>query len=634
MYKVSVPIVRYYENIEENIRQLRRLGAERVFLCPSIRLGTDEETKRETDVLARCIPRYREAGFEVGVWINSIGHGGDLVGMAGGTHEGWTNIRGIQGRSPSDSFCPLDENFANTICRNVRMIAACKPDMIQLDDDYRLSTRAGDSGCACKLHMAEFCRRLGETITHEELIEKVFLGEPNRYRKVWYDLQGDTLRDFARKIRAAADEVDPSIPMSACACLTTWDEDGTDSIEISRILAGSSGKPFLRFIGAPYHAVTWGLPNSNLGFTVEMNRMQAHWCENTGIEIFTEGDVYPRPRSYTPASYLENFDTMLRAAGCVDGILKYGIDYNASPVYETGYADRAERNRPDYAAIERMFGDKTAVGVNVACQMKTFMGRVIRDRRELHGEYTEELHQQEQELLVNASVPITYGDAGVRTVFGENARYIDLPVSGGLLLDTAAAEILQARGFDAGLLTAEPVRTLTEEFFPADNERLTAVESAGLYALTAADGAEMLQEYRTPEPRVGAYRYENKDGVRVCVLGCNAKQAKYNRRYMQNYCRQRMIASALTWLNRGPLPAVCTGHPNLYILCKKGADGSMAVGLWNNFADEVFAPTVTLDGDYEAVSFLRCAGKTEGDRFVFETDIPAFGFAAFEVKPK
>ena len=61
-----------------------------------------------------------------------------------------------------------------------------------------------------------------------------------------------------------------------------------------------------------------------------------------------EGDVYPRPRINCPASYLEGFDTAIRASGCTDGILKYGLDYTANADYETGYARFHERNTPLY----------------------------------------------------------------------------------------------------------------------------------------------------------------------------------------------------------------------------------------------------------------------------------------------
>jgi hypothetical protein len=62
---------------------------------------------------------------------------------------------------------------------------------------------------------------------------------------------GDSLRDFARKMRESADKVDPSIRMGFCSGYTSWDLEGADAIELTKIFAGDN-KPFLRYTGAPY----------------------------------------------------------------------------------------------------------------------------------------------------------------------------------------------------------------------------------------------------------------------------------------------------------------------------------------------------------------------------------------------
>ena len=87
----------------------------------------------------------------------------------------------------------------------------------------------------------------------------------------------------------------------------------------------------------------------------------------------------------------------------------------------------------------------------------------------------------------------------------------------------------------------------------------------------------------------------------------------------------------IPWLGKEPLPAYVYGHPALYMQCKKGADGSLAVGLWNFHADIAFAPTVELNGSYSKVEFINCNGELNGNKLTL-TDIPAFGFIGFEVK--
>jgi hypothetical protein len=86
----------------------------------------------------------------------------------------------------------------------------------------------------------------------------------------------------------------------------------------------------------------------------------------------------------------------------------------------------------------------------------------------------------------------------------------------------------------------------------------------------------------------------------------------------------------IPWLSGKKLPAHIYGNPSLYIQCKKN-DSSLAVGLWNFFADPVWNPTVQLDKEYASIRCIHCEGRIDGDRALL-SDIAPFGFAAFEVK--
>jgi hypothetical protein len=75
---------------------------------------------------------------------------------------------------------------------------------------------------------------------------------------------------------------------------------------------------------------------------------------------------------------------------------------------------------------------------------------------------------------------------------------------------------------------------------------------------------------------------------------------------------------------------MCYGAPQLYILCKKD-ESSMAVGLWNLFADGVLNPVIELDQYYTSADFYHCGGRLEGDKLLLDEEIPPFGFAFFTV---
>ena len=57
----------------------------------------------------------------------------------------------------------------------------------------------------------------------------------------------------------------------------------------------------------------------------------------------------------------------------------------------------------------------------------------------------------------------------------------------------------------------------------------------------------------------------------------------------------------------------------------------MAVGLWNLFPDAVLSPVIALDKAYSRAEFINCSGSLDGDRVRLDADIPAYGFAGFEV---
>ena len=80
----------------------------------------------------------------------------------------------------------------------------------------------------------------------------------------------NTLLDFAKKLRATVGAIAPHIRMSACAVLENWDYCGTDMIEDAKL--------------------------------------QAKWCRDNGVEVFSEGDVYPRPRYRCSSKRLELYD--------------------------------------------------------------------------------------------------------------------------------------------------------------------------------------------------------------------------------------------------------------------------------------------------------------------------------------
>ncbi|MDD4891888.1 MAG: hypothetical protein PHU85_18360, partial [Phycisphaerae bacterium] len=336
LYRLSVPVMNSNltdETREQHLIELRRAMTDRVFIALDRCLATEGDPERLALMsrLSDNIAYFAKHGLDVGVWTPTLGFGVPLARKDVANVDSFTRITSIKGAVGKDAFCPMDERFTALIGGLVTDIARAGARLIMLDDELCLSVRPG-LGCACDLHMAEYRRRIDESIDRADLTRKVFSGGPSRYRDAWLDLMGDTLKGFCRKVRAAVDSVDPAIRLGFCAGYTSWDVEGADALELTRILAGKT-RGFLRFTGAPYWISLRRFRGQTLQTVIESVRMQEAWCAGSGVEVFHEADSYPRPRYHVPAALVECYDLCLRASGGMDG-LKYLMDYTSSPLNE------------------------------------------------------------------------------------------------------------------------------------------------------------------------------------------------------------------------------------------------------------------------------------------------------------
>ena len=350
MYSVYVPIDSGHlerSGRETVVAALREAGVSRVFLTIGAQRADHAVRTEIFRTLGENIRYLRERGFTVGVWLWAFMLNDPMP---------FSHMTTLHGSENANEYCPADPDYRAFVADYIKDAAREKPDIILLDDDLRFGHQGGLC-CLCPHHVADLSARLGEAIDPATFAEKAFTGGANRYRDAYMASMADSLRAYAKELRAAVDSVDPTIRMGQCACISTWDVEGTDSAEISLLLAGNT-KPFLRTIGAPYWAESKGWDN-RLADVIELTRIESLWAADRGIEVISEGDVFPRPRWMIPAAYLECFDIALRAAHCNDGILKYMCDYNSSAVtYEPGYLAQHNAHRADYEKIAAAFMGK------------------------------------------------------------------------------------------------------------------------------------------------------------------------------------------------------------------------------------------------------------------------------------
>lgn len=648
MHIISVPISMSQVNdktLPIYLEHLRRCRATRVFLggLGNIYMKTGLN-HTDPDHIRRTITYFRNAGIEVAIWVPSFGNGHALTPIQAVTDStaSYTQITGIHGEARENlSACPLDENFVKDYCAGIQSVAALGPDMIMLDDDFRFNIRIKvHFACFCDLHLKEYYTRIGEVIPREKLEKILLTGGKNKYRTELLKLFHDTLIGFAHKVRAAVDTVDPTIRVGACTH-QTWDLHGTDPLEIAKAFAGKT-KPFTRIAGAPFR-------NPDIIPILENSRQQCAWGKNSDVEMFSEGDTFPRPRIRIPSKPMELFDLMLCADGCTDGILAYVECYDNKPDYEEGYVNRFAKNNSLRDSVFALFRNKTPVGVEVA---------TIPHKAE-DWELPQNLHPMTAEMLTFAadspardllsanSIPTCYCADGTYPllIIGENARHIALErLNAGAILDAAAAQILESRGVDVGLdsLTA---LTAGDERYCSSGEVINRINCARLH-IRCKEGSQVLSHF-VPGEYPASYRYENKDGQRFYVLAfdlyrswCNNIAGRpdfephlknYRPNFEVNYYRQTDLVNSIEWICGKKLPAVTFKNPNLYVLASKN-NNAMAVALANVHLDDVYEPVITLDKPYTSIQFINCTGRLK-DNKVYIDHIPPYGFAAFEVTP-
>ncbi len=638
MYKITVPtiVTNGHFNKEKTLSELKRCGAHRVALAIDREIDYTFSAPENLNLIEELTKYYKKNGFETLIWLGeTLGHSGGPVT----NRMKYTYVRPLGAQEDINALCPMDESFIADFSDWVKSIAACGPDMIMLDDDFRLGIKGG-IGCCCDLHLHALEKDLGEKLCREDLPSLVFEGGKNKYRTAWLKAQGNSLKSFAKALRNAVNEINPEVRLGYCTTPCSWDSDGTDPIELANIFAGKT-KPFLRSFGAPYHV---RLAMQKLGAVVEHTRTQGYWCKNSGVELMSEGDTYPRPRTAsTPAAYLECYDMILRATDSTDGILKYMLDYVSHGDYETGYVDAMLRNRKNYELIAKHFDGKTCTGVRPFVAKQLFENGEFSYNAATEEELQWSLRSAAANFSAQCSLPTSYEKGGVNLCFGEHARHIPLEdLSLGNVIDYPAAVILEKRGVDVGISFAEPytfpeAKGFTDlpcEYFPQEDNYVRLNPGPSLQNIKTKKDARVLSYFKAGNDTVsGAFEYTNNQGMSFLVLPFDVQRSNtYG--WLDSYCRRRQVTSFVNRAGTAPLDAYLEGnHPGMYIITKK-SHNKLAVGLWNLFEDTVYNCPIILAHPVKDITYINCAGTTDKEKegtVTISTPIYPFSFAGFEI---
>ncbi len=242
--------------------------------------------------------RLDEMGLKCGVLVQaSVGHGwvlGDMFPYQ--QHVNFTNGKAVR------SVCPLDEDFKDYIYNVMATIASYEPECIMVDDDFRTIWYKGE-GCACPLHMSEFNRLAGSSLTDRELWEIVNSSslKKKEYTDLFIKTQRDSLVECAKVMRAGIDSVNPNLPASYCCC----GNNAEFAYEIASVLAGEGNPITVRINNGNY------TPAGARHFSRAFHRAATQIAKLKGKAdiILAETDTCPQNRYSTGAMSLHTHYT-------------------------------------------------------------------------------------------------------------------------------------------------------------------------------------------------------------------------------------------------------------------------------------------------------------------------------------
>lgn len=635
MYKITVPtiVTNGHFNKEKTLSELKRAGAHRIALAIDREMEHKFSSPENLELIKELIEYFEANGLETLVWLGeTFGHDGSPTTEP----SPYTRMRHFD-KYDMKSFCPLDPVFQKDFANWVKNIAKSGAKMIMVDDDYRMNCRSQHAiGCWCERHMKLMCDEVGETLTADEFYKKAFTGGKNRYRDAWLKVQGGSMLEFSKMLRRELDTVSPTTRLGMCAC-SRWDVSGADILENTLALAGGT-KPFFRAMGAPY----WG---NRLGVIIEHVRAELDWFKESGVEVFTEGDTYPRPRFACSAARLECFDQILRSGAPSDGILKYMLDYVSDADYETGYIDAMAGNAEVYKAIEELFADKEAVGLRPLNEQYRFREKDFYDGDWTYvGTWCNHFCDPNSKFPAHLSLPTAYSGNGVNILTEESGRFVSLDaLKNGSIVDFNSAKMLMDRGIDVGIEDYEVfipqgskgLADVPEEYFIESDEYVRLDPGVAVKTIKHKENARIITRFHFGDEAIdGVFLYENADGQRFMVLPFNVADAipvNAKMGWMTSYARRRQVLQYLGWLGK-PLSVYTEGsHPYLYELLKENGE-ALAFGVWNLFEDKVKGLKIKLNCQFECVRFVNCEGHIEGDCAVLDTTLYPYEFAGIEIK--
>ena len=367
---MSTPI--YYSIMHPDLSHLNEICDDIVYqqqngicTCPLFNFPAVPEGTPAIDKAAAFVSRYLpfkkrldELGAPSGILVQcTIGHGYPL--NADTTFRKYVNLN--DGCVQNGTVCPSDDDFCDYIRKTMHTLAEAAPDVIMVDDDFRLIFRPGN-GCACSWHLGRVTELTGKRFTREELFATLKADNLGEVATAYIHASSEALLHAARAMREGIDEVNPSLQVAVCGCGNNME--GAE--DVAKILAGKGNPIILRVSNGTYY------PAGNRAFTKDFYRaaVQIMHVKEKADVILAESDTCPHNRYALSANWYHSHyvGTLLEGTtGAKRWITRLG---NYEPESGVAYRRLLAKNRGFYDALIRLVPTLTWQGCRVPMHPK------------------------------------------------------------------------------------------------------------------------------------------------------------------------------------------------------------------------------------------------------------------------
>lgn len=576
------------------------------------------------------ILRRRGIIMSINPWV-TLGHGGrgyppDVsIGLT-------TRMTGDDGTVSADTACPADPAWQRYICQAYAILAGARPDILWLEDDFRLHNHNEVRfGCFAAPMLDEFARRTGKCWRREELVKAIVRGD-RMARKRWLQFTGDLWIENVTSIRRAVHGVNPNVKLAQMTSgMAAHSAEGRRWDEYLAAMAGPH-RPITRPHFGPYRNTT--------GFDfVEGLTLFRHGLAFAGRQTRCCPEIENWPYSYFSKSRRQTTLSLELAQffGCSDVTLNLFSMLGNDPRQEPWIPEslHAARERMDALAAMNLHR-RNEQGVHVW----TRQDASLHQKTDANASSLLSLYSSFDAwagILSRLSVASTFQTPGALTaVCGDTIRAADRAevlrlLSGGLLLDGRAARALQEMGYgrylgvEVGQSSAllQPPRLITMERIvdPAlasySSPRMGCTlmghnwSDCRAYPMTRMRGARAVSDFedaRRKRVRPAVTLYENALGGRVAAFAYDFDSGVPNSVRFYSHVRKRQLHAVLRWLNKDR-PILASADPAMLLLEQCSVDDVQLIVVVNLSGDPVNGFTFSARHRPRKASILSRLGR-------------------------